>query len=55
MPVNIDTGSYPYVDFRNISIKADGYADQSVTLGYKKDNDTNGTLRFRRGLLTAST
>jgi hypothetical protein len=51
--VNIDTGSDPYVDFRNIAIKADGYAGQSVALGYKKDDGTNGTLKFRRGLLTS--
>jgi hypothetical protein len=53
--VNIDTGSDPYVDFRNIAIKADGYPGQSVTLGYKKDDNTNATLTFRRGLLTSYT
>ena len=51
--ISICPASVPYLDFREIATKADGYAGQSVTLGYKKDGGTSGALAFRRGLLTS--
>jgi len=50
---SLDNGSDPYIDFRCMSIKADGYAGQTVTISYLKPDNSTGTLGFRRGLLTS--